>query len=69
MPDQQDIRHGVLMEVSPFGTGFIMDKATEAWYGFHISMLGSISIEHAPTGTEITFRLDRSGAICDVKIK
>jgi hypothetical protein len=59
-------KSGILVEVSPFGTGFIEDKVTSARYGFHVSMLRSTNIPkdaRVLAGTEVTFKADGSGMI------
>jgi hypothetical protein len=62
-------KYGVLVELTPFGTGFIEDRVTSARYGFHISMLRSTKVpKDARTlaGTEVTFKADGSGIITHV---
>jgi hypothetical protein len=72
MPKQQQRdsdKYGVLVELTPFGTGFIEDKLTSARYGFHISMLRSANVPKDArklAGTEVTFKADGSGIITNV---
>jgi hypothetical protein len=72
MPKQQQRdsdKYGVLVELTPFGTGFIEDKLTSARYGFHISMLRSANVPKDArklAGTEVTFKADGSGIITSV---
>lgn len=72
MPKQQYNSHksGVLVELTPFGTGFIEDKVTSARYGFHISMLRSANVPKDArklAGTEVTFKANGSGIITSVR--
>ncbi len=66
---QHSDKYGVLVELTPFGTGFIEDKVTSARYGFHISMLNSTNVPKDArklAGTEVTFKADGSGIITNV---
>lgn len=69
MSKVQYSRAGKLLEISPFGTGFIEDMSTGARYGFHISMLpppvqpaNSLDL----TGRKVRFNVRHDGTIAEV---
>ena len=58
--------HGILHEISPFGTGFIEDTESGQIYGFYKAALAKAVPMDRLEGAQVRFQLDAAGVVLSV---